>query len=422
MNDSREEDAFRSAFARAAGAFEPTDLQLDPPGRSAPARGGRGNLLAAAAAVLVVLAATSWFATHEERAARPAPAADATDAAPLTPSATRSPRKPRPSETTAKRPRGGPSRASVDRRSGSTSASSVPGGWRLESFADLQVAVPAEWGYGEVPGSDWCAGGRRPSGPFVAFDSAGGPTMAIGCGGGVKESEISPEGVPKRLWVPYVALDAAPAADSGAQPDGTYQQDGWTKVVRTVGDARLTVLHDRGTAAQAARVLESARRLERADRHGCLLDSDIQTTEQAFERPARGFDVAALRRVDDIAVCQYLTAARPDRVGLQTSRLIEGAAAQQLLEAIQAAPKGGGPDAPRNCGPEVGEHAIVLRLRAGDSVREMYVHYETCVGNGFDDGLTRRRLTKASCAPLWGAGVKHRSGIGKAFDACYRDR
>lgn len=311
-----------------------------------------------------------------------------------------------------------PGEAPARESTGPAPAPGFDGPTREVSWRGVAVDVPADWPDASGPGSDWCAarGGRGgslyPTRPYVAVDRTYAATLAIGCPG----SGAAPDGLgaaPERLWAPHLAFELP----IGTVPDGATTFQGWTLSTRTVAGVRITLLTDAATADLVDPILDSARPVD-TDANGCESTSPVQAEE--FVRPEPAFDVAGIDRVDAIAVCQYDRSAGTTAPGLLGSRRVEGSAAQDLLDAVRAAPAGGGPDAPRHCVQDrYGDTALAVRLEDGDVVRDLYVYYEWCFGNGLDDGTTRRELTPASCVPLWGGRVNLWGGSSEPVSRCH---
>jgi hypothetical protein len=177
------------------------------------------------------------------------------------------------------------------------------------------------------------------------------------------------------------------------------------------------VLADPAHLDQARQILDSARVVD-TDQNGCDASSRIQQGD--FVRPDPAFDLGELDSVDSIAVCQYDLNRPVSKPGLIASRLLTGDAAAAELSAIQAASPGGGPDTPDSCMHGMhGDTAVVLRLTSGQASYDLYVYYEWCFGNGFDDGTTRHELTKDSCAPLFADRLQYMGGSSAPFNRCH---
>jgi len=288
---------------------------------------------------------------------------------------------------------------------GSGTGSPAQAGWRSVSYRDVAVEVPEEWGYAFAPGPDWCAdaGDRFPREPYVDVSSPYDVVLAIGCG----------RRMPTRYDVTHLEF-----ADAGSQDEPvTQERPGWQRLTRQVGTVAVTVWFDPQHEDVAHRVVESAR-VVAVDANGCAASSPIQAGH--FARPLEPFRIEEVTSVEEISVCQYDLEGGTGVPGLLGSRRITGPAARDLLAAVRAAPVGGGPDAPRQCiDDDFGSTALVLRLRSGDAVRDMYVYVESCLGNGFDDGTSLRELTAAACRPLWALPVRLISGHSQSFARCH---
>lgn len=309
-------------------------------------------------------------------------------------------------------------RAPVPESSPSVTASGFEEPTRQVSWRGVAVDVPAAWPDETGPGPDWCAsddgrgGSLYPTHPYVAVDRTYGLTLSIGCLGDNGAPDAFGE-APERLWAPHLAFEL-PVGDL---PDGTLTYQGWTFSTRTVAGVRVTLLTDAATAGVIDPILDSARPVH-TDASGCDSTSPVQARE--FVRPEPAFDVADVDRVDAISVCQYDRGSGTSAPGLLGSRRLEGAPAQDLLDAIKAAPAGGGPDAPQHCVHDMyGNTALAVRLHTGGTTRDLYAYYEWCFGNGIDDGTTRRELTRDDCLPLWGGRVTLWGGSAESFRRCH---
>lgn len=373
----RAEQALRDALSGHADTLEPVPLDTSRRARRWPLL-----LAGAAAAAVVAVAATFAVLGADEDTGSPDPAAVGTDSSTAEPT-------------------------------------QAPPGTRIVGYRALEIAVPEDWVKLPTPNGNGC---DYPSTPFVAtYD----PTQAFTDNLCLNdEKPRPPEGFPtakRGEWSPNVQLlPVSAAAESLADGSQTFQ--GWTLTRATVEGIRIEILTDEATADVVQPILDSARTVE-ADPSGCDTTSPAQAAQ--FVRPP-AFDVTTVATVTSIAVCQY---ARGDTAspGLTASTLLTGAAAQAELEAIQAAPTGGGPDHPENCiGDYYGDSALVLRLAsdvagADGTLGDLYVYYDWCFGNGIDDGTTRRTITEADCAPLFAGDVQQFSGDGSTFALCHPD-
>lgn len=367
-DDTRAETALRRALTRESDAFEPVPLV---PRTDQRRRGWLLPVAAAAAAVLVVgggLVATGVLGADGD------PATSAT-------------------------------------------AAQDDGSTRTVWWRDVSVEVPTAWQDGTEPGPAWCANGgeaSEPAGPYVAREAAGAFTPAIACAEPTDERPVVFGTAPQELWAPHVTF--VDAAGPGALAEGEQTFEGWTVAVRTVSsEVQLQVWSDEATRDVAGAVLASARTFE-VDPNGCGTRSQAQSEQQV--RPAEPSDVTQVDDVDAVAVCQY-DRTRGSAVGLIASRLLTGADADALLEGIRTAPEGGGPDSPASCtADQEGDTAIVVRLQHDGRTTDLFVYYDWCFGNGYDDGTTRRQLTKDNCAPLFGGPVRWTSLSGAVGTLC----
>lgn len=387
--DDREERAFRAAFSQRAGDFEP----VEPDAVSAAGRRRPWLLAAVVASVLVVVGGTGVLAmTSGSDVSGPPPAANGRTTAPASGTDPTAPEQ----------------------------AGTLPApdsGWRWVSWRDVAVQVPADWGYGLEPMQPWCMYDSTVDverAPYVAQDSSGMGIAGVGCIGSAPDHHPEVFGpAPALFWAPHVSFGYA---TSRASDDAVARFRDWTLTSRAVGDVKVSLLVDSQTSALAGRILGSARTFE-TDQNGCGASSPVQAAK--FVRPDP-FDVASLDAVDSISVCQYARGIAPDRPALMGSRLLAGPQAAVVLAAIQRAPVGGGPDTPKTCTPDLyGDTGIALRLHGGGSTRDVYVYYDWCFGNGFDDGTSRRELTRDACVPLFGDNVAQFSGSSAPFRRCH---
>jgi hypothetical protein len=354
-DDDRTERAFRDAFRTHADAFEPEVLSPSPVRR---ARRAWPAVLLAAAAVLVLAVGTLVWRSSGSDHPTPAVGSDVT----------------------------------------------LPNGWRWESHADVEVAVPESWGYAAAPHSDWCAATGRHRSQAIAQEGyvdtslSGDGVLAIGCGG-------TP---PAKLTALHLSFVDEGTDSPMALPPG------WTTVGRSLGATRMVVTTDAAHRVLADRILATAH-LVRTDQNGCAVASPIQ--DQLVDHPSPAFDVDSVRHVDSIAVCQYeLDVTGP---GLVASQLLTGTAADDELAALQTAPAQGGPDRLRQCNAAVrGPTGSTLLLTSGGQSHQMYAFYSGCARNGIDDGTTVRALTRSDCPPLWSPRIRLTDGLSAVFDRC----
>ena len=267
----------------------------------------------------------------------------------------------------------------------------LPAGWRWESFGGVQVGVPADWGWG-VGGqrlSQWCISTPRDRAqPIVGRP---GPVTAVGCPAG-EQGEPDP-GTLLENTGQVVSLEW-----SLDEPRTTYEGDRTTVVVNGVAVLVQAEEELRGRIVATVHAVEGPR-----DVYGCPTTDPVWT--DPGRRPDVPVDVTTLSGVSALSVCRYAIgdpAARVpgDREPLVSSLRLTGAAAQEVVSAIAAAPPGGGPDNPGDCTPDYGDDLMVLHATSDAGESAVHVRYSGCDHNGFDDGVTVRRLTREAMQPL----------------------
>jgi hypothetical protein len=243
-------------------------------------------------------------------------------------------------------------------------------GWRWESYGGVEVQVPASWTYG-ITDAPWCIDGPSSEGRQVDGQvGRPGPVRGIGCPGLVPADKRG-----QHVWLG--------PGDGG--PVTQRLDGGWVRDVVERGGTRVDV-QTRDPAIRT-RILGSIREVD-VDRNGCPSEHPIAAARMA--RPQPGVDWAA--QVTGVSICRY------DRDTFHASRRLEGAAAQRVLDLIEAAPPGRGPDEPgglphpRHAAPG----GTVLRFDTADGVRELFVRYDFGQPYGFDNGSTERLLTRES--------------------------
>ncbi|MCW2766608.1 MAG: hypothetical protein JWO11_2567 [Nocardioides sp.] len=246
---------------------------------------------------------------------------------------------------------------------GST-ASDAPTRWRTETWRDLEIEVPASWGYGTL--STWCLNGKRgPGNPVV--ERPGGAVRSIGCGNpssgyGVNFFDSSTSGF---IQQPGAVEQVAGASQDS--PDGA-----WTGyAISTSGDTAILVVAP--TQAMARRILDSAHRVEGVDTNGCA--------PAAADAPDSG-------AADSVSVCRYTAAGL-----LEQSERLTGPDASDAVAALEAAPETGDSrlcPAPLGGAEEPSEYALLL---AGDEQYTVQWTGSACPNWGVFWGDTRRALT-----------------------------
>lgn len=264
-----------------------------------------------------------------------------------------------------------------------TTQDRLPAGWRWESYAGIEAAVPDTWEYGTTHTPSCLQ--RKGRAPYV-----GRP--------GVVESIACPDPVPSLAKrTSYLWLD-----DREAKPGVRRHDGGWIEETRIVGGVTLTVFTD--DAALRDRILESVRVVDGSDAYGCPVDHRV--SDNSLVRPNTGSDgLSAVGGIRSVTVCRYVIERddqpSPHKPLVAASRLAQPAA-QELVDAILAAPPGSGPNNPSSCLRSVayGNEVLVLRVSGSAGVREVFVRYSGCDGHGTYDGATVRRLTTEVARPL----------------------
>lgn len=274
-------------------------------------------------------------------------------------------------------------------------------GWRWVSRGDVAVQVPDEWGWSDYAWTPWCLGEtpepQPPATPFVSTPA--GPVAAIAC----------PEWQPE--WV-QTYLDFA---DPAAEPPSL------TPVLsRTVGttDVRVVLRADATAADEAVAqgILDSATVFER-DAAGCAPVAPFADLEARPE----AWDVTGAEGVVEVGLCRYLDyALEADRPNLTASRVLGGEEAGALIAAVAAAPEGVSGN-PADCLSDYDQRSgLVLRVLDATGVHDVYLRVDGCRNLGFDDGTTRRELTRDGCTPVFAAPpLRFDGGQPEAVSACF---
>lgn len=271
------------------------------------------------------------------------------------------------------------------------SADLLPAGWRWESYRDVEVAVPVDWGHenGSQRVHQWCIW-EGPTHPAVGRP---GVTTAVGCMEGAGQVP-HPSTRVDRLGT-FVAFEAAL---------GPAEQQETTEGDRTTVRAGVVEVLVQAEPTLRRRIVDSIRHIS-VDANGCPVSEPI--SQNPGRRPHPAADVTRLSGVRAVSACKYslqegLNDNRLTGPTLVSSLRLEAEAATQAVAAIKAAPLGGGPDNPDQCLPEVsfGDEAIVLTVTSDQGTSVIYLRYSGCDHNGFDDGVNRRALTKEAVTPF----------------------
>ncbi|GLY19795.1 hypothetical protein Kisp01_68090 [Kineosporia sp. NBRC 101677] len=257
---------------------------------------------------------------------------------------------------------------------------SLPEGWRWESYRDVRLAVPADWGYGVTP-SRMCRG-KTETRPHV-----GRPV-------------VNPEGG---------------RCETSDERYGSTGQFVWfgveepaMEVVRLEKVKGRAVVHRGRAAIQVGMVRVYVRAPEpiRQQILNSIEFTDIDHNSCPAQAPYAGDpswrpdgpDVTKYQEIRSISACRYADAE------LVSSLRLTGEKATDALAAIARAPEGGGPFHPAaSCVPvEVeaeGIEQLVLQVDAATS-GTISLRYGGCSSTGLDDGVTVRTLTRDSVTPF----------------------
>jgi hypothetical protein len=271
------------------------------------------------------------------------------------------------------------------------SVAQPPPGWHWESYSNIQVQVPDGWREGSASPL-WACMKKKPAGPEIGrpIIFLVSPMDAHGCG--VEAPALA-------LRVPHLFFDFNPRA-------GIFPRDhGWTEETRVIDGLGLSVFSD--DDAVRRRILDSATLINGTDVNGCAPSHPAALRPDL--RPASGSGLSSIGEVESLQICAYWTGAGLDRPPLLASAEISGDRARAVGDALLAAPEvatgwetAGDPNLRLTgvlCGVGTTE-ILVLKVHGGEGDQEVLVRYTECVGNGFDDGTTVRRLTKAALQPL----------------------
>lgn len=248
----------------------------------------------------------------------------------------------------------------------------VPDGWRTESWHELELAVPADWGYGHLHQTG-CQ-----EDPPPAVERPGGISTAMWCptiGYGVAI------GTPGE--VPYAEVREAGTTDG---EDRQYFPSGATVERAEVAGIPIVVVAP--DAETARRVVASAHEIEGEDANGC----PPTATMGGIGTGDAGAGLGALTGSDApvvgaVSLCRYAPAADEPaadewRVDLVGSELLTEDESDALVRAVLDAPAGTGPDAgPEDCLDWPEDEVVVGRHEGTDLFR---IHFTGCRGHGID--------------------------------------
>jgi hypothetical protein len=265
---------------------------------------------------------------------------------------------------------------------------SAPSGWRTEYYRDISFEVPEAWGHTYAPASDWCVASRdgqpepRHRKPYVSLGREA-IVLSIAC----------PD-EPASLATEHVQVyELAPNED---QVRGERKRGEFWILPRFVSGLLLVVTSK--DEALARRIADSIE--VRPEAAPCDPDHQLATPGPARPKPA--FDVAAVKDVGSMVICQYENGEQDAQRGLRAVVRLTPDRARTVVDAIAAAPV----MQPRPCQTPVRRDvALLIRFEADAVLRELYLQAGQCADaatayGGFDDGTNVRTLTKAGCGAV----------------------
>jgi hypothetical protein len=228
--------------------------------------------------------------------------------------------------------------------------SSLPAGWRSESYRDVEFAVPPDWEYGSL--DDWCAsGGSVTDAPRV--ERPGGVVATIAC--------------------PSSAYGVRIGEPPGNPPAGA--------VVRSASVGGVTLSVVAPDAQVADKVAGSLHEIQGKDHHGCV-------PEKAVPPVGDMTGSSSIDRDDPIALCRYDVGV--DGANLNSSEEIELSDNKRFWLSFDSAQPGRGPDSgPGACSDSREDQALLVQV--GDQ-EVAWVHYSGCDGHGIDEFGTTLKL------------------------------
>ncbi len=287
-------------------------------------------------------------------------------------------------------PAGGPAAESAP---ASEAVPSPAAGTRWESFRDVMVQVPQEWGYAVDPDATWCAvPDAVPDAPYVDTGRGLGQVAvpAVDCLGPLPAGR-------QKMHLGFSLV---------GRPGPSEVAEGWRRYERTLGGVRLWVVAPATRAGLAEKILASARQAPLGiDHNACPV-----VRADAPASPLAGVVSKS------VSVCLYDNSDH----GLVASTTLTGSQANAAWEAILAAPAGGGPNGTRaECGvDDAGPVTIVLGFGGGSRA---VLTFAGCTGNGLSDsGVDKglRRVTADLCRAVIVPPVAVFSGVGPAAAIC----
>lgn len=276
---------------------------------------------------------------------------------------------------------------SPDPSQDSSEAADPTEGWRVESWHDISVRVPSDWGWGGGPTSgEWTEGNLTDCGaaPFVvpgddAYEFVPKSSPYVGRPLLMTDACFNTVGeLPTRVRGDFVLLGSP-------YRFGVHRLDrGFTAETVEAGELNVTVVtRDPGLRKQILSTVEVGAR----DPHGCA-------AIELGPRPS-GPDTAP-ESIDRMRVCVYGAGE------LVWSQVVDAAAAQGYLDAIGRAPKYSGPD---SCRPT---HQVLLTIDGTDASgkKEAWTDRVDTDCGRVATGSDERRLTKQVARHWTGGGTQ----------------
>jgi hypothetical protein len=263
----------------------------------------------------------------------------------------------------------------------------LPEGWRWESYRDVEVGVPGDWGYTNAERVDQqCNLAPR---AVPAIGRPGGKIDLSGCRGPLPQ--VDPGALVANAGT-FVAL--LPTSE-------TVIEEGDRTVL--IPDAVTQVVIQAGPGLRE-KIAATVHRIPTVDHNGCPIHHPI--AEDPSWRPTP-VDVATLTDIDAVRACRYTPLAPAEDAGptvsLYSSLRLDGAGARAALAGIAAVPKVSRSNRPDSCSDGFGSETIVLQaLRGATLAGEVVIRYAGCDDHGFDDGVRLRTVTAGAITPFLG--------------------
>ncbi len=245
-----------------------------------------------------------------------------------------------------------------------------PEGWRWESYQDVQLAVPEQWGYGTA-GTPWC---HPPyEGPVVGRSEVTGNAP---CVEDARDSETGRGG--QFVWFEPAQKTTNQVARISLDRD---------RSIARAGSVKISV---QATPKLRHQILDSIRLID-TDHNGCPVAPPFAGRPQW--RP-KGPKISTLEVSKGISACRYVNAE------LRSSTRLTGNAAANALAAVQQTKiLGYGPNPPAaDCVARLVSlfDQILLKFDAGT----IALRYSGCFVPGLDDGTDVHGLTRKALQPF----------------------